>query len=330
VIQRVSAEGTMFATAECAEVELAERLVAISPGVEKVRFASTGTEATLSAIRLARGFTGRSTIVKFEGHYHGWHDSLLLNSHPALPANLGDPRSPVRIPDSSGVTENALRDTVVVPWGDIELVRAALANHTVAAVITEPVMVNMGVLPPPDGFLPALREATRQAGALLIIDETVTGMRLRPGGAQDLYGVTGDLVTWGKALGAGLPVAAVGGSGEIMDALTWGRVLHYGTHNGSHLALSVAVESLDMLLEDDGARLAQMSAGGDAFANGLRQALDETSVPAVVQNVGAMIQIHFLNRQGVEEGISVLSNFREFCRGLSVNVVTSFPDDLST
>lgn len=314
VIQRVAAEGTMFATAECAEVELAERLVAISPGVEKVRFASTGTEATLSAIRLARGFTGRSTIVKFEGHYHGWHDSLLLNSHPALLANLGDPRNPVRIPDSSGVTENALRDTVVVPWGDIELVRAALANHTVAAVISEPVMVNMGVLPPPDGFLPALREATRQAGALLIIDETVTGMRLRPGGAQDLYGVTGDVVTWGKALGAGLPVAAVGGSGEIMDALTWGRVLHYGTHNGSHLALSVAVESLDMLLEDDGARLAQMSAGGDAFANGLRQALDETGVPAVVQNVGAMIQIHFLNRQGVEEGIRVLSNFRDFCR----------------
>jgi glutamate-1-semialdehyde 2,1-aminomutase len=314
VIQRVAAEGTMFATAECAEVELAERLVAISPGVEKVRFASTGTEATLSAIRLARGFTGRSTIVKFEGHYHGWHDSLLLNSHPALPANLGDPRNPVRIPDSSGVTENALRDTVVVPWGDIELVRAALENHTVAAVITEPVMVNMGVLPPKPGFLPALREATRQAGALLIVDETVTGMRLGPGGAQDLYDVTGDLITWGKALGAGLPVAALGGSSEIMDALTWGRVLHYGTHNGSHLALSVAVESLDMLLEDDGARFARMSANSETLAAGLRRAIEETGVPAVVQNVGAMIQIHFLNRQAVEEGVTVLSDFRDFCR----------------
>ncbi len=314
VIQRVAAEGTMFATAECAEVELAERLVSITPGVERVRFASTGTEATLSAIRLARGFTGRSTIVKFEGHYHGWHDSLLLNSHPALPANLGDPRNPVRIPDSSGVTENALRDTVIVPWGDIELVRSALDNHKVAAVITEPVMVNMGVLPPPDGYLPALREATRKAGALLIVDETVTGMRLRPGGAQDLFGVIGDLVTWGKALGAGLPVAAVGGTHEIMDALTWGQVLHYGTHNGSHLSLSMANESLQMLVEDGGSRFAQMSAGGDALATGLRQAAQDTGVPAVVQNVGAMIQIHFLNRQGTEEGVSRLSNFRDFCR----------------
>jgi glutamate-1-semialdehyde 2,1-aminomutase len=314
VIQRVAAEGTMFATAECAEVELAERMVAISPGVEKVRFASTGTEATLSAIRLARGYTGRSTIVKFEGHYHGWHDSLLLNSHPAQPANLGDPRNPVRIPDSSGVTENALRDTVVVPWGDIDLLRAALDNHKVAAVITEPVMVNMGVLPPAPGYLPALAEATRQSGALLIVDETVTGARLRPGGAQDMFGVTGDLVTWGKALGAGLPVAALGGPSEIMEALTWGRVLHYGTHNGSHLALSVAVESLDMLLEDDGARFTHMTAGGDALAAGLQAAANETGVPAVVQNLGAMLQIHFLNRQGVEDGVTALSNFRDFCR----------------
>jgi glutamate-1-semialdehyde 2,1-aminomutase len=314
VMQRVAAEGTMFATAECAEVELAERLVAITPGVEKVRFASTGTEATLSAIRLARGFTGRSTIIKFEGHYHGWHDSLLLNSHPARPDNLGDPRNPVRIADSSGITENALRDTVVVPWGDVDLVRAALANHAVAAVITEPVMVNMGVLPPRDGFLAALREETTRAGALLIVDETVTGMRLGPGGAQDLYGITGDIVTWGKALGAGLPVAALGGRSEIMEALTWGRVLHYGTHNGSHLGLSVAVESLDMLLEDDGRRFAEMTRGGDALAAGLRQAVEATGVPAVVQNVGAMIQVHFLNAAGIADGINELRDFRDFCR----------------
>jgi glutamate-1-semialdehyde 2,1-aminomutase len=313
-ISRAAGEGTMFATAECAEVEVAERLQAMTPGVEQVRFASTGTEATLSAIRLARGLTGRDTVIKFEGHYHGWHDSLLLNCHPALPANLGDPRNPVRIADSSGITTNALADTVVVPWGDIGLVEAALDRHSVAAVITEPVMVNMGVIPPPDGFLPALREATRASGALLIVDETVTGFRLRPGGAQEYYGTTGDIVTWGKALGAGLPVAALGGRREVMEGLTWGRTLHYGTHNGSHLGLSVCRESIDMLLENDGALFAAMGRGGDLLAEHLRRALAETGVPGVVQSVGPMIQLMFLNRAGVDAGVERIADFRDYCR----------------
>ncbi|MBS1869329.1 MAG: aminotransferase class III-fold pyridoxal phosphate-dependent enzyme [Actinobacteria bacterium] len=327
-IARTAAEGTMFATAECAEVELAERLVAITPGVEKVRFASTGTEATLSAIRLARGLTGRDKVIKFEGQYHGWHDSLLLNSHPALPASLGDPRSPVRIPDSSGITANAQADTVIVPWGDVELVRAALDAHAVAAVITEPVMVNMGVIPPPDGFLPALREATRASGALLIMDETVTGFRLRPGGAQELYETTADIVTWGKALGAGLPVAALGGRSELMEALTWGRVLHYGTHNGSHLSVSVGVESLDMLLEDDGRRFEQMNAGGDLLAERLRTALAATGVPGVVQNVGPMLQVMFLNDEGVAHGVEAIRDFRDFCRYVDRDRFRAFAHEL--
>lgn len=313
-IARVAAEGTMFATAECAEVELGELLTAITPGVERIRLASTGTEATLSAIRLARGYTGRDIIIKFEGHYHGWHDSLLLNSHPALPANLGDPRSPVRIPDSSGITTSALADTVVVPWGDIGLLKNALDRHSVAAVITEPLMNNIGVIPPQPGYLAAVREACTDSGALLIIDETVTGCRLGPGGAQELYGVTGDLVTWGKALGAGLPVAALGGSEDIMEALTWGRVLHYGTHNGSHLGASVAVESLKMLLENDGALFAQMGAGGDALNRQLSEALADTGVPGVVQSVGPMIQVMFLNQHGVADGIKEIRDFRDFCR----------------
>jgi glutamate-1-semialdehyde 2,1-aminomutase len=314
VIARTAAEGTMFATAECAEVELAERLVAITPGVEKVRFASTGTEATLSAIRLARGLTGRDKVIKFEGHYHGWHDSLLLNSHPALLSSLGDPRSPVRIADSSGIPASALQDTVIVPWGDIELARAALERHSVAAVITEPVMANMGVIPPPDGFLPALRGAARDAGALMIMDETVTGCRLRPGGAQELYETTADIVTWGKALGAGLPVAALGGRAEVMEALTWGHVLHYGTHNASHLGVSVAVESLDMLLENGAECLIGMVARGDLLAERFREALAATGVSGVVQNVGPMCQIMFLNDEGTADGIDAIRDFRDFCR----------------
>src|SRR5581483_14372 len=220
VIARTASAGTMFATASPLEVELAERLVEVTPGIEQVRFANTGTEAVMVAVRLARGLTGRRTLVKFEGHYHGWYDAVLLNGHPVLPHQLGDPHDPIPIPDSSGLTPGSYADTRVAAWGDLSTVESLLSDRSVACVLTEPLMANMGVIPPPPGFLPQLAELCRRYGTLLIVDETVTGLRLAPGGAQQLYGMEADIVTFGKALGAGLPVAAVAGRTEVMSGLS--------------------------------------------------------------------------------------------------------------
>ncbi len=208
VISRVAQSGTMFATASALEVEFAERLVEVTPGIEQVRFANTGTEAVMAAVRLARALTGRRTIVKFEGHYHGWYDAVLLNGHPVLPHQVRrSQRSEISDPGlGSGLTPGSYADTRVARWGDLEAVEALLSGGSVACVLSEPVMVNMGVIPPPAGYLAELARLCKKHGTLLILDETVTGFRLCPGGAQEYYGVEADLVTFGKALGAGLPV----------------------------------------------------------------------------------------------------------------------------
>jgi glutamate-1-semialdehyde 2,1-aminomutase len=311
--ERALREGALFATASEIEVEVAERIARLVPGAERVRFANTGTEATMAAIRIARAVTGRPLVVKFEGHYHGWHDAFLVSSHPRDPATLGDPADPPRVLDSQGLPEGAVADTVLCAWNDTELLAACLERHRgrVAAVITEPVMANMGVIPPRPGYLEEMRRLCDEHGALLIVDETVTGFRLHPGGCQALYGVTGDLATFGKALGAGLPLAAITGRAEVMDALAGGRVLHYGTQNAPNLALSVAAESIDMLTEAGGAAAAEMTRLGERLAAGLAAAFADASVPALVQGVGPMLQVLPL-RPG-HEGTTAIHDMRDFC-----------------
>ena len=306
--------GTMFATADPLEVELAERLVELTPGVDQVPFANTGTEAVMAAIRLARGVTGRRTIIKFEGHYHGWYDAVLLNGHPALPHQFGDPRDPIPLPDSSGLTPGSLADTRIAPWGDPDAVETLLRSGQVACVLSEPAMANIGVIPPPPGFLPALAELCNRYGTLFILDETVTGFRLRPGGAAELYGVVPDLVTFGKALGAGLPVAALAGKREVMGGLSWGRVLHYGTQNAPHLGLAVALASLELLTADAGRAFDQMGVLGDRLTAGLQSAFADAGVAAVAQNVGPMVQVFLLTEDATAAGVDRIRDFRDFCR----------------
>ena len=226
--ERALRQGTLFATASEIEVQVAERISALVPGAERVRFANTGTEATMAAIRIARALTGRPLVVKFEGHYHGWYDAFLVSSHPRDPGTLGDPADPPRVLDSEGLTDGSVADTVVCAWNDAELLADCLARHEgrVAAVITEPVMANMGVIPPRPGYLDEMRRLCDEHGAMLIVDETVTGFRLHPGGCQALYGVTGDLATFGKALGAGLPLAAITGPAGINSFRT-GSILRF-------------------------------------------------------------------------------------------------------
>ena len=288
-------DGMQFAAASEAEIEAAERIARIVPHVERVRFASTGTEATMSALRVARGFTGRPAFVKFEGHYHGWSDAFCVSSNLVPPAAMGHPNDPVRIPDSSGVSANAIADTVVVPWNDLDRLEAALRRHPgrVAAIFTEPVMANMGVIPPGPGYLEGVRALADEHDVLLVLDETCTGFRLAPGGAQERFGIRADLVTFGKALGAGVPISAVAGRADVMSTMTRGRVLHFGTHNANPALLAMANASLDLLAADDGAALRELDVLAQRLVDGWRAAFAAAGIEAVVQAVGSLLQVFF-------------------------------------
>ncbi len=279
-ISEAASTGTLFAAATEVEIEVAELISGLVPGAEKVRFANTGTEATMAAIRLARGFTGRPRFIN----------------------------DPVKIPDSSGLNRRALEDTIVIPWNDLEAVERAISNYrgSIAAVITEGIMANIGVIPPADGYLQGLRELTRANDILLILDETVTGCRIAPGGCQELYGVDADIVTMGKGLGAGLPVAAFAGRGEIMEALAWGGVLHYGTQNASRAGMFASRVNLTELSKDDGAAFKRLWEIGESLTGGLNRVFEETGTAAIAQGVGPMLQILFTER-------SAITDFREFC-----------------
>ena len=308
-ITEAATSGAHFATATPIEAEVAEMIQKIVPNAERVRFANTGTEAMMAAIRLARGVTGRPKILKFEGHYHGWYDDVLVSSNVLPPAALGLRSDPVKIPDSSGLNRSALDDTIVVSWNDLPELERAIDNHPgqIAAIVTEGIMANVGVIPPADGYLQGLERLAKGNGIVFILDETVTGFRIAPGGCQEHYKLSPDLVTFGKALGCGLPVAALAGRADIMDALQWGGVLHYGTHNGSRIGMHSARANLRVLTRDNNASFRHTWAVGDKLCKGLRDVFAKKGRKAVVQNVGPMLQWMFTDQPAIRD-------YREFCQ----------------
>ncbi|MGE5204559.1 MAG: aspartate aminotransferase family protein, partial [Chlamydiota bacterium] len=309
-VYQAMAQGSHFAAATPAELEAAERFCRMVPSAEAVRFTNSGTEATMLALRLARGFTGRNKLLKFEGHYHGWYDAYLLNAHGHTPEQLGSPENPVRIPDSRGIPPATFDDVVVAPWNDFEQLQRIMREHgeELAAVITEPIMANMGCIPPRDGYLQRMQELTQQHGSLLILDEVVTGFRYAPGGTQELWGLKPDLSTFGKAMGAGFPVGAVTGRREILEQMRWNEkmVLHYGTFNGHRLTMKVIAANLDLLAADGNAAFRKMRSLGDAAISGLRDVFARRKVKAIVQGFGPMFQIYFTEREAI-------SDYRDYC-----------------
>lgn len=308
VIEAVSG-GTHTATALQVEVELAEMVVGLLPHVDKIRFANTGTEAAMAAFRLARGYTGRKKIIKFEGHYHGWWDGVLLSSNPHNPLSLGHRFNPVPIPDSSGLTPGSLEDTVVVPWNDFEALERAMEAHgrEAACVVTECVMANFGVIAPKEGYLLRMQELCREYGALFYVDETVTGFRLSPGGCTELYGLSPDIVTYGKALGGGMPVAAIGGKADLMAGLEWGKVLHFGTHNAGRLSLTVSKAMLTTMTANGNAGFKRNMETGNKMADAIRAVFrDQDRHRVICQNVNSMFQIFFTDRDAI-------TDYRDFC-----------------
>jgi glutamate-1-semialdehyde 2,1-aminomutase len=282
-----AARGTTFGAPTEGEVELAERITAAMPSVEMVRLVSSGTEAAMSAIRLARGFTERDLIVKFEGCYHGHSDALLAEGAGSGMATFG-------IPGSPGVTEGAARDTITVPYNDVEALGSVFAERgdAIAAVVVEPVAANMGVVPPEPGFLERLRELTKVHGALLVFDEVITGFRIAFGGAQSVYAVTPDLTILGKVMGGGFPCAAFGGRRDVMERLApVGPVYQAGTLSGNPVAVAAGIAALDLAKELD--PYPALSVTAIALAEGLTERFSERGVGVTVNRAESLFSVSF-------------------------------------
>ncbi len=278
--------GTSYGAPTELEVQMARMVVDAVPSIEEVRMVSSGTEAVMSALRLARGFTGRDKVIKFEGCYHGHSDSMLVHAGSGV-TTLG-------LPDSPGVTEGAAEDTITVPYNDLASVKEAIdhAGEQIAAVILEPIAGNMGVVPPVEGFLEGLRQITREAGILLIFDEVITGFRVAYGGAQALFGVSPDITTLGKIIGGGFPVGAFGGSREIMERLApAGDIYQAGTLSGNPIAMTAGIETLK-LLSSPGA-YDKLERLGERLSRGLMSSADEAGIDAFFTRVGSLSCMFF-------------------------------------
>jgi len=281
-------KGILFAGQTAVEAEAARLVCEMVPCAERLRFASSGSEADQAALRLARAATGREIIIKFEGHYHGWFDNILWSAAPAL--NEAGPRSaPVPVGASLGQLPDAAHGIVVLPWNDLDLLRERLAQGDVAGVIMEAAMCNAGAIQPAPGFLEGAREACTKAGTVLIFDEVITGFRLSPGGAQQKFGVTPDLATFGKAIANGFPVAAVAGRADILDLTTAG-VVHGGTYNAQPVAMAATVATLRQLTP---ALYAKIAVQGEALMTGLRDIFAANGIKAVVTGFPQIFHVAF-------------------------------------
>lgn len=282
--------GTSFGTPNPYEVEMAELIIKMVPSVEKVRMVNSGTEATMTAIRLARGYTKRNKIIKFAGCYHGHVDSLLIAAGSGA-LTLGKP-------DSAGIPEKLAEETIVLPFNDLSKVEEVFANYgdQIAGIILEPFPANVGLIFPTDGYLQGLRDLCTKHGSVLIFDEVMTGFRVSAGGVQEHVGITPDLTTLGKIIGGGLPVGALGGKAEIMDHLApLGPVYQAGTLSGNPLAMAAGIASLTLLLEGDAyTRLDKM---GKQIADAIAATANEIGLPLQVPQVGSMFCVYFSEKR---------------------------------
>src|SRR5438552_2755668 len=303
-VKRAATKGFSFGAPTAGEVELAETIVAAMPSIEMVRLVNSGTEATMSAIRLARAATGRKKIIKFDGGYHGHVDALLVKA--------GSGGATFNVPDSAGVPKEVTELTVSVPYNDLDAVRAAVSDE-VAAIIVEPVAGNMGCVPPGDGFLAGLREICDASGALLIFDEVMTGFRVSYGGAQALYGIKPDITTLGKIIGGGMPIGAYGASRKIMELVSpLGPMYQAGTLSGNPVAVAAGRATLSVL--KNSSIYNDLEERSAEFAAGVLAAADKHNVPAVFNRVGSMWTLFFTDAPVTDFESANRSNREKFAR----------------
>jgi glutamate-1-semialdehyde 2,1-aminomutase len=307
-IQECAARSTSFGTPTELEVQMAERIVSMVPQVELVRMVNSGTEACMSALRLARGYTGRNKIIKFEGHYHGHADPFLVKAGSGL--------ATLDIQEVPGVTAGAVRDTLLAPFNDLPAVESLVAGHSgeLAAIILEPVAGNMGCVLPEQGYLGGLRRICNREGIVLLFDEVMTGFRLAPGGAQELFGIDADLVTFGKVIGGGMPVGAFGGKRAIMECVApLGKVYQAGTLSGNPIAMASGLSVLTELAQNPD-HYHSLEEKTVFLKNGLREVFQAWGGPFVINQLGSMISLHFIDRPVRDLSSSAAADAARFAR----------------
>jgi glutamate-1-semialdehyde 2,1-aminomutase len=294
------------------EFQVTERLQQLVPCAQRVAFASSGSEAVQIALRLARAFTGRRLVLKFEGHYHGWMDSILLSHHPA-PEQVGPLERPNVVLESRGQAANAAENVVIAPWNDLAAVERVFAERggDIAAVIMEPVLCNSGCLLPEPGYLEGVQAIARRHGALLMFDEIITGFRIALSGAQGYYGVTPDLATFGKAVAGGAVLSVVAGRAEILDLLFTGGVSYGGTFNGNPLSMAAAQACLEVLSADGGAPLREANGVGETLRAGLERLARDRGLPMQVCGFGTAFAVHFTRRAALRHYRDTFDDDRE-------------------
>lgn len=308
-IRQAAENGASFGASTAAESDLAEIVRKCFPSVEKLRFVSSGTEACMSAIRLARGFTGRNFVIKFEGCYHGHSDAMLVKAGSGV-ATLG-------IPGSAGVPQETAQHTLALPFNNLEAVKAAFTARPdeIACVIVEPVVGNAGTIPPAAGYLQELREITRKHGALLILDEVMTGFRIALGGAQQRYGIVPDLTTLGKIIGGGLPCGAFGGRSDVMESLApLGPVYQAGTLSGNPLAMAAGIATLKELMAREAEIYPALEKTTAAIADGVAAVANEAGVPMTTNRVGSMFTWFFTSEPVTDFATAAKSDTKAFGR----------------
>lgn len=306
-IINIARNGTSFGAPSDLETKLGQLITEVVPSVEKVRFVNSGTEATMSAIRLARGYTDREKFIKFDGCYHGHADSFLIKA--------GSGALTLGLPGNPGITEGTAKDTLIAPFNNLDAVKELFEAYTdeIAAVIVEPVVGNAGVLPPKDGFLQGLRDLCSANGALLVFDEVMTGFRLAPGGAQELYGITPDLTTMGKIIGGGMPVGAYGGKAEIMDRVApVGDIYQAGTLSGNPLAMAAGLATIGILqLGNPYPYIEKMTA---MLEQGLRESAEKHGISHRINRVGSMICFFFTDEDVYDLETATKSDTERFAK----------------
>lgn len=325
-LQRGSAFGAPYA----ALVELSRRVTEILPSVEMVRYNNSGSEAVQGALRVARAYTGREKIVKFEGHYHGWLDNIYVSHSPDSASPLGPPEAPNPLLSTAGQVPSVVGDLVILPWNDLEIVERTLKARAgeIAAVITEPIMANCGVIMPKPGYLEGLRRLTQEYGVLLIFDEVITGFRTSLAGAQGYYNVLPDLTVFAKAFGGGYPISGFGGRRDIMELIAQGRVVHAGTLNANPVVVAAALATINELSRDGGAPLERMRGKGQRLMKGLANVAEEHGIPMIIQGPGTFFGAMFGEHPLSEYRSTFLLNHRraqQFYSEMLVHGVLCFP-----